>query len=167
MRNTGYAVATALMTSAAATLSRPAPPPGWRYPTLPEVAQQWRDQVPGRSQWISADFDGDGVTDSAMLLLRTPTPVVGLVVVLGRSPGKAITLEVPGDAAWLNVMGIKIVPAGQYKTACGKGYVECTQDEPGVLALQHPAIDFFMHSTNFYFYFDRQKGSFRRVWISH
>ena len=93
---------------------------------------------------FSADFDGDGMSDRAMLLLRSGKPEAALVVVLGRAPTKPIVLERQEDPSWLDVMGIELVAPGRYKTACGKG----------------------SESANSFFYFDSRTTGFRRVWIS-
>ncbi len=64
-------------------------------------------------------------------------------------------------------MGIDLVRPGNYQTACGKGYWDCEKDEPELLTLAGPAIDFFKtESANSFFFFDAATHRFRRVWIS-
>ena len=64
-------------------------------------------------------------------------------------------------------MGISKVSPGEYETACGKGYFECGPDEPEVLVLKLPGIDYFRFaSANSFFYWDNASKSFKRIWIS-
>jgi len=144
-----------------------APPAGWRNPTKAEAGQAWRSGSSHRYLAIRADFDGDGRTDEAKLLVTTAGPGAALVVLLGGSGQGPIILERFDDALWLDVMGIDLVKPGQYRTACGKGYWKCETGEPEVLVLDRPAIDLFKEgSANSYFFFDPATRRFRRVWIS-
>ncbi|HXV64631.1 MAG TPA: hypothetical protein VEK15_28295, partial [Vicinamibacteria bacterium] len=67
----------------------------------------------------------------------------------------------------LSVMGIDVAAPGEYETACGKGYWACAPDEPEVLFLENPAIDYFAaEGGNSFFVWDVDSGSFKRIWIS-
>jgi hypothetical protein len=118
---------------------------------------------------VRADLDGDGRTDQAELLLSASGRDFSLFVFLAQSDGtykgyplgEAISLE------YFDVMGIRAVKPGSYRTACGKGYTACEPGEPKVLRLRTWAIDFFKEeSANSFFYWDSSGASFKRVWIS-
>jgi len=64
-------------------------------------------------------------------------------------------------------MGISLWEPGQYKTACGKGYWECKDDETQILKLKTPGINFFaFESANSIFYWNSRKNEFKRIWMS-
>lgn len=68
---------------------------------------------------------------------------------------------------YFEVMGIRAVKPGSYRTACGKGYAECERGEPRVLRLRNWSIDFFKEeSANSFFYWDGRATAFKQVWIS-
>jgi hypothetical protein len=70
-----------------------------------------------------------------------------------------------GSLRWQFWIGL--VPPGQYKTACGKGYWECESGEPEILDLKLPAIEFAKYeSASSVFWWNRRAGAFRRTWIS-
>jgi hypothetical protein len=53
------------------------------------------------------------------------------------------------------------------KKACGNGYWDCKDNEPPILTLKYPAIDFFKYeSANSVFYWDTQLKAFKRIWMS-
>jgi hypothetical protein len=115
------------------------------------------------------DFNGDGAEDAAMLLVSLHRHEVGLFVFLTRKNHsyKAYRLDVIKDINYLQVMGVAKVSSGAYKTACGKGYWVCKPSETPMLSLKQEAIDFFkVESANSYFYWDRKKSTFRRMWMS-
>lgn len=147
----------------------PSLPPGWRLPTTAETDQDWRNEDSNRYLVVRADFNGDGVTDQAKLLLRDTGPGFGLFAFVWQKDGafKAYVLEEVKDTNYIEFMGIAPKPPGLYKTACGKGYFECGEGEPEEILLRHHAIDYFKEgSANSYFYWDEATETFKRVWIS-
>lgn len=146
-------------------LAADALPEDWRRPSEAETTQEWRQ---GSSQLYlvaRADFDGDSLPDEAALLINGSGRESALVVMLsGRSP---IVLERFDDPDWLKITGVEVAQPGRYRTACGKGYWKCKDDEPEVLVLEHPAINLFSpESSNSFFFYDPAAKSFRRVWMS-
>ena len=149
-------------------------PEGWRYPTIEELSDELlRKDSPTKFIKAIADFNGDGISDEAYLLKSTKSSGEGLLVRLSDKQ-KGFRWLVLDTTDWekaypkVNLsMGIDIVKPGQYKTACGKGYFECKKDEPEVLKLTRPAIDYFrFESANSFFFWDCKTNSFNRVWIS-
>ncbi len=150
---------------------KPPLPEGWRLPTKAETTQgqEWRDEDAGRYLSFSADFNGDGVMDQALLLIRDHPPGLGLFASVSQKGGqkKIYLLDEINDSAYLAVMGISIVEPGRYKTACGKGYFECQKGEPEEIQLRYPSINYFKEgSANSFFYWEDDTNKFRRIWMS-
>jgi GH18 family chitinase len=92
---------------------------------------------------VTGDFNGDGLPDKALLLVNRHTRKLGFFVCLTTPSGcDWHRLEVM-DLAFLDVMGIAKVKPGDYETACGKGYWECSKDEPETLSTKREAVEFF------------------------
>ncbi|MBZ5588165.1 MAG: hypothetical protein LAO05_06340 [Acidobacteriia bacterium] len=106
--------------------------------------------------------------DEARLLVKTDASGMALVVFLSNARGfTAVILDQIDEPGWLDAMGIALAAPGEYRTACGKGYVDCEPGESEELMLQRPAIDYFKEeSANSFFYWDDRAASFKRVWIS-
>ncbi len=120
---------------------------------------------PDRFLTAIGDFNGDGVQDRALLLVRGSK--LGVFVCLTTAQGCDWRRLEEMDLAFIGVMGIAAVRPGKYKTACGKGYWECEKDEPALLVLKHDAIEFFKdESASSYYVFDRQKNTFVAIAIS-
>ncbi|UGQ47855.1 hypothetical protein [Massilia endophytica] len=143
-------------------------PAGWRLPSTSELNAGWRPNRDERGAIANGDFNGDGFPDEAVLLLSLDGTKLGLFVFLSQrqKPFKIHQLA-NVDGSLLEVMGIAKVPAGTYHTACGKGYWECRKNEASTVPVDTDAIDYFkFESASSYFYWDRRKKTFRRVWIS-
>ena len=163
----GLAAVLCLLAAPAVLTKSEVAPAGWRDPTSGEASQAWRSDRAHRYLAVSADFDGDGRTDQAKLLVRSPAPGAALVVLLGRSPMRPIVLQQLVDVSLLDEAGIDIVKPGEYRTACGKGYWKCGEGEPDKLTLDRPAINFFnFEKASSFFFFDPPNRSFRMVPIS-
>jgi hypothetical protein len=122
--------------------------------------------VPNRAD---GDFNGDGLKDTALLLINDTEKKYRLSVYLGQKNGYYITLKLDEDSLTANKLhlGISIMEPGNYKTACGKGYWDCAPGEPAVLTLKNPGIAFFeFESSSSVFYWDTHKREFKQIWIS-
>ena len=144
------------------------PPAGWRNPTSAEMAQRWRNDDPARYLAVRADFNGDQVIDEARLIVKIDGTGLALVVFLSTLQDFTTSiLDQIDEPGWLDVMGISLASPGKYKTACGKGYVECEPGEAEELILQRPGINYFKEEgANSFFYWDDQTAYFSRVWMS-
>jgi hypothetical protein len=112
------------------------------------------------------DFDGDKKPDVARLLKSTDGKAFGLFVFPG-SGGKPMALEQSSETSLLEGMGIGSIKPGKYKTACGKGYFDCSGAEPKEIVLLNDAIDYFKtESANSYFVWEPKKKAFNRIWMS-
>lgn len=142
-------------------------PDGWRTPTREESNQDWRNDKPDRYLSIKADFNGDGITDEAKLLMENNGSRMALFAFISQGNGiKSFQLD-SLDSEYIASMGISIVGKGKYKTACGKGYFNCKPGEPEEIRITLPSIDFFKtESANSYFYWDTKTKQFKKIWIS-
>jgi len=144
-------------------------PAGWRHASTREASSEWRGRDRCRHLVVRADFNGDGLNDQAELLLSESGPEFNLFAFVAQRDGTYREYRL-GDALpldYFEVMGIRVVRPGSYRTACGKGYAACEAGEPKVLRLRTWAIDFFKEeSANSFFYWERRAASFKRVWIS-
>ena len=148
-------------------------PEGWRYPSEKDLADDFiRNQSNEKYVDVTADFNGDGKDDYAYLVKST------------RFSGEALLARISKDLdydwvilhqiEWGNeypevglAMGIELVVPGEYKTACGKGYWECKEDEVPLLQLNLPAINYFRFaSAASYFFWEENAAMFKRIWIS-
>lgn len=139
--------ALALCPSTPAILHAETPAPdGWRFPRESDYSDDWlkhRDSHPVPFH-VRSDFNGDGTTDDAWIVIPKKGTGGGLCVLLARK-------DAPPDVVWLDrgklvykpqLVGIVAVPPGQYRTACGKGYFECGPGEPETLDLSLPSFQF-------------------------
>lgn len=158
-------LAYALLCSVAVAQDLPA---GWRRANASEKSPAWRRKSPTRFFRVDGDFDGDGKTDVAELLINPGEKKFAIFVKL-VSTQKWQMLGEPGDLGVLDRFAIDFVKPGKYETACGKGYDDsfCPHAEPDYLVLSHPAIDFiYTESADSIFYWDRKTKAFREIAMS-
>ena len=86
-------------------------PNGWRRITQAEAADDWRQKSRTRYLLVKGDFDGDGKSDTAELLLNPSANQFALFVKLASS-AKWQMLGEPFDVKVLDRFGIDLV-AGQ------------------------------------------------------
>lgn len=144
-------------------------PKGWRAPQSTEIKGEWRNKNTDRFLVARGDFNGDGIADVARVLVNQEVNKAGLFAFVSQKNGQCniYHLDISNDTKMLQNMGVEKVPPGTYKTACGKGYWNCKQDESPEISLRTDAINYFMpEGANSYFYWDKKSDTFRRVWIS-
>jgi hypothetical protein len=143
-------------------------PTGWRVANTAERSSSWRKKSPTRFLRVEGDFDGDGKSDTAEILINSAKNQFAVFVNLAAKHQWQILVE-PVDLASLDRFAIAIVKPGRYETACGKGYDDsfCAQGEPDYLVLAHPAINFiYTESSDSIFYWDGKTKSFREIAMS-
>jgi len=143
----------------------------WRRPDQKDLdAEPLRSASATGYTEVTADFDGDGKPDRAVLRVEAAGWKEGLFVQLSSVlPGRWQPLNsvVHNKQSQPLLMGVSLVPPGTYMTACGKGYGRCSPDEPREVVLKHPGIDYFQfESANSYIFWDETTRQLRRVWIS-
>lgn len=145
---------------------------GRRFPGESDYLDDWatyRESLP-TPFFVEADFDGDGRTDEAWILISTDETEWGLFVIMVPENGEREVIELGRNSMedqGPQSMGISLTPPGKYKTACGKGYYECEGDETEYLNLKFAGIDYFrFESANSIFHWDAREKKFKRTWIS-
>lgn len=144
-------------------------PEGWRLPTSEELQDAWRNESENKYTIVKGDFNGDGIIDEAKLLVRKDSAGFGVFAFVYQKDHsfKIYQLDEMKDINLIQAMGIKKVPPGTYKTACGKGYWDCQKDEVPEINIKNEAIDYFKtESANSFFYWDVKTKFFDRIWIS-
>jgi hypothetical protein len=144
-------------------------PPGWEKPSANILAARWRSVDPARFAEARGDFDGDGLPDRAMLLMRRGGNLGGLWVYLTRRNAEpvALCLDSTSDETSVQELGVATVGPGTYRTACGKGYVACDSTETAELIVPHNAIRYFKNeSAESYWLWTARVKTFRRHWMS-
>ncbi|MEW5960758.1 MAG: hypothetical protein AB1801_23785 [Chloroflexota bacterium] len=161
-------------------------PAGWVIPQDAVFNEQWRRDSVQKYLAVDGDFDGNGLADVAMILQKKDGDGIGLFAFMGRSDGSYLAeclfdstqflsaIGVPDEVKkseqeiYRRYWGIRLVETGGYPTACGKGYYECTADEPETLVLRHQAIDFFFYDAggNQFFFWKEESKKFVSVQMS-
>jgi len=146
------------------------PSPDWRAPTGADIiGDDWRNEHPRKYLAADGDFNGDGINDAARLLISNERSEIGLFAFISQKNGTfaVILLDKITNRESIHRLGIRKVSRGSYKTACGKGYWECSKDEVPVISIAHEAIDYFVfESANSFFYWDDKTQTFRTAVIS-
>jgi hypothetical protein len=136
---------------------------------LPEVADLNGDwELHPDAYRVRADFNGDGLDDTAVLLLRRAGPGIRLLVLLASQAG-APTVTVLEDRPWrAQGFGLAVAAPGRYKTAAGKGYdLGPGNTDPPEIALALPAINrYHFESSEGFWYWDGKKKAFAYIQIS-
>lgn len=143
-------------------------PDGWRLPTAAEVSDRWRRDDRERFLLADADLDGDGRLDQARVLFRTNGSAFGVFAFLCHEDGPVPHLVLHNrELPYFKVVGIRSVAPGLYRTACGKGFIDCYAGEPRELRLAHAAIDYFRNeSVTSLFYWSETAQTFKWVAIT-
>jgi len=142
-------------------------PHGWEITSSQQYAKEdiswFKGMLPNK---VTADFNGDGITDTAWLLTNSTKTKLGLFVSISSSKKTYKIIKLFEDTLNGNIyMGISHLSPGIHKTACGKGYWECTKEEKPFLNLKNSAISFFkFESASSIYYWNKTK--FQRVWLS-
>ena len=167
-----------LFVQSALLATEPNLPDGWRYPTARELADPDRANSPTKYARATADFNADGILDVAFLLKST------------RFSGQALLLRLSCRAEcvrWVTLdsidwgpeyphvdlaMGIDTIPPGNHEYLCIEVGDECAVPEHDGprrprITIETPALVYYrFESAGSFFYWDRDKATFIRVWTS-
>ena len=153
-------------------------PDGWRLPAAGETDAPWRTDDPDRHLRAAGDFNGDGESDTALVLIAEETGPNGLPAAIGvfaflSQPGGGRRLQtvrilehpLPVD---FPQFGIAARPPGRYVTACGAGYGDgCAPGEPAAVDLPTAGIECCLfESVTGIFWWNADTGRFDGVPIS-
>jgi len=150
--------------------------PGYRLPAARDFGEYWsafgsfiyktRDDSDSTKApyWTRGDFNNDGTTDFAYILIRNTDGAMVLFAFVSSADGyNVITLDDDIEQE----MGLATQGQGSFTTAAGKGYWAPTPEDPGVVHVAKHAIAFFMfESAASLFVWDTSKQAFVRVWMS-
>jgi hypothetical protein len=118
-------------------------PAGWRLPNAEDRRDEWSGaDAPFH---IRGDFNGDGIADEAWILFRERSSAWAVFAFLGAAagPARAIKLAEERTAPAQRFVLETIRPSGiVFRTACGKGYVDCARGEPLTIRFRLPSISF-------------------------
>ena len=141
-------------------------PVGWRAPNDKELNMKWRNSSPNRFTSLATDFNGDGIGDSARILVKNDGKSFGLFVWLSGNNAPISVIE-GEDIESLKAMGIEIAKPEKYKTVCEKVYINCEKWKNEVANLKQSAINYFRsESANSFFIWDAERKIFIREWMS-
>lgn len=117
-------------------------PADLRLPTKEELAREPdRKKSPTKFAKVTADFNGDGNPDYAFLLVNTKNNKNVLAVNLSSNTGYNWKIVDKGQFGWGDPsLAIELAEPGKYETACGKGYYECTKNDPASIDLKNPGF---------------------------
>ncbi len=105
----------------------------------------------------------DGLGEGWRLLTQTTGDWTKLLVLLSASDGASVIdlYTTRHDPAACRIGSLA---AGHYKTACGKGYFDCSQGEPPVIDPASPLLSFEDEAVKVVFLFE--KIGVRKIWSS-
>ena len=143
-------------------------PQDWRTPLIGEIGNDWREKDASRFLSITGDFNGDGNSDQANILVREDKEKIGLFVFLKSKKGYKIYTLSEMDFLYTGEAGITLIPPGKYVTWCGMGAIDCGLiNEPEEIDLRYDSINlFFEGKGSQYYYYDKSSDTFKRVAIS-
>jgi hypothetical protein len=134
-----------------------------------------RDESPSKYTKVSADFNGDGVPDEAVLLKSLRFNGEGLWVRLSKGKDAFTWLKL-AERRWPQeyketdlAMGIEVAPPGVHPYGCFDGAAECDWDptQRPKLKLRDPALLYFkFESAASLFFWSNKYQRFLRVWVS-
>jgi hypothetical protein len=113
--------------------------------------------------WTKGDFNNDGITDYAYILIRETDRAKALFAFV--SDGNHYTSSLLDQG--FDEMGLATQDSGTFKTAAGKGYFPVTPTQPATIHVEKHAIAFFMfESAGSLFAWDARMRKLVRVWTS-
>lgn len=159
--------------SAAASLNAPPNlPDGWRLPSADELSSAERNGSPSRFSIVTGDFNGDGVTDQAFLLVNTKENMQGLWMYLSRGHDRYFWIPLnmiglPGNTNATIIMSVDVLPAGAHDYECIDGDAQCDIHSRKSMTVDLPAVLYFRpaHARSFFFW-DKQISQFHQVLIN-
>jgi len=116
-------------------------PSGWRFPAASDRSGEW--EGPDAPFHIRGDFNGDGLEDDAWILFRNGSQSWAVFVFLHTAESTPRTIRltkeqnVPAQRYVLETIRPSTIV---FRTACGKGYVQCAKGEPLTIQFRLPSM---------------------------
>lgn len=151
-------------------------PSGWRPPSARELTDPMRQESPNKFIRAVADFNADGLEDTALLLSSRKSNAEALWIHLSDRDGgyRWIKLDqIKGSANQPNAdlaMAIDVEPPGVVAYSCFDGAEDCNFGPDAgrpKLKLSSPSLMYFRFGSAASLYFwSNSKQRFLRVWLS-
>ena len=165
-----------LLVASTASAATEALPPGWRLPIGADDRTTVEDRSPQRPVRAIGDFNGDGVPDTALLLVSESSGSESLWVKLstGQRAHRLVRVDAQSSSNVPPVAPLKMSVStrapGRVLYACFDEDAACqvgTNERRRTLNLKNPAILYFMPegAASLYFWSNTKK-KFVRVWLS-
>ena len=148
-------------------------PAGWRHLKNTELADPLREKSRSLLSRASADFNGDGIDDHAVILRSRKSDKEALWVNVSRPAADARWIKLVEFVASPDAdsgMAIDATPPGTYPYGCFDNAKECdfgARESRPKLRLRDPSLVYFkLESASSLFFWSRSKQRFMRVWLS-
>ena len=161
-----------LLTAAQMTAAAGVPAPkGWRFPVASDYLGDWKmwqhvfEKNNSEPFFVRADFNVDGTSDEAWILIPTKKKGWGFwVFLIDARSVTTPTLLASSDKDPAQRMGLGLADPDTYETACGKGYWECSGEETPSVKLRYPGIELYVfESASTLYYYDSKAKKFRGI----
>jgi hypothetical protein len=143
-------------------------PNGWRLPSNDETAQSWRLKSLTRYLSVSGDFAGRGAAEKAIILVKKDGTGFAPYLLPPPPDGqtKFFQAEKISPMRYLQDDGLRLLPPGNYKTTCGKGY-GCSEADKDSVTVSTQAVEIFQRDgPERLNYWNNDKGGPSEVWLS-
>ena len=156
----------------------PTPQEGWSYPgshDIDDFVKQHKKNVyivgsaSDKPFTVKGDFNGDGYLDSALIMLHHNTHAWGVFIFLFPFKGAYAYKVYENNEVSFQGAYISMAPKSDkpIRTARGKGYWACGQEEPSEVFLSNDSVYLvFPEMAHQLIYWDSKVASFRTVSIS-
>jgi hypothetical protein len=144
--------------------SGPTYPKKYRNPTKEELSSEWRKEDPNEYVTVASDFNGDGLVDSAFLLVDDKKKELILLVALYNENSSYTWIELQTmNYAALNYQGIALVEpttVSVYKS-------DITEETKQSMTLKFNSIkSFSSEGSSSIFAWDSSKKQFQQHWLT-
>ncbi|MDR1461522.1 MAG: hypothetical protein LBI78_07755 [Campylobacteraceae bacterium] len=130
--------------------------------------EAWHDNK-NRYLSIEGDVNGDNMSDKIQMDISNDGKKLVLVALIneGNNSFKQYILTDDLESNYKEIMGIRLLKAGTYETACSKGYFDCSLEGNLSITIDFNSIEFFKYEgASSIFYWNNENSNFSRIWIS-
>jgi hypothetical protein len=121
----------------------------------------WHLATESSSFVVKSDLNGDGIIDEAVLL--TDGRQIKLVAFLDK-PDRLTVIDLFTILCDPASCAIGLIPPGEYRTACGKGWFECEPSDPQVMRTSRPILALGREDMVLAFLYEG--NGFHQIWLT-